>query len=135
MLTACSSQAINDERQHFGNVIAAKLRNYSDIVRCAIQNGIMGIFLNVERGFCNYYHNRPYQINPPQTISPVVHFNCTLYVSIFRILLLHLSITKTLLRHHSVHTTHFSLIVFPREFFHQPRPMQRKISVFKTYKG
>jgi hypothetical protein len=27
-LTACSKQAISDECQHFGNMIAAKLRNY-----------------------------------------------------------------------------------------------------------
>ena len=29
LLTACSNQAMNDECQHFGNVIATKLRNYS----------------------------------------------------------------------------------------------------------
>jgi len=45
LLTACSNQAINDECQHFGNMTAAKLRNY-DMVRCVIQNEIMGIFLN-----------------------------------------------------------------------------------------
>jgi len=28
VLTACLSQAINDEYQHFGNMIAAKLINY-----------------------------------------------------------------------------------------------------------
>jgi hypothetical protein len=60
VLTVCSSQAIKEECQHFGNMIAAKLRNYNDMVRCAIQNEIMGIFLNVEGGFYdNYYHNRP----------------------------------------------------------------------------
>ena len=49
LLTACSNQSINDECQHFGNVIAAKLRNY-DTLWCAIQNEIIGIFLSVTRG-------------------------------------------------------------------------------------
>jgi len=37
LLTACSNQTMNDECQHFGNMIAAKLRNY-DTVRCVNQN-------------------------------------------------------------------------------------------------
>jgi hypothetical protein len=52
LLTACSNQTMNDECQHFGNMIAAKLRNYNDTVRCVIQNEIMCIFLNANRGFC-----------------------------------------------------------------------------------
>jgi hypothetical protein len=31
LLTASSSQVINDENQHIGNMIAAKLRNYNDM--------------------------------------------------------------------------------------------------------
>lgn len=48
LLTASSNQSINDECQHFGNIIAAKLRNY-DMLWCAIQNDIVGIFLSVNR--------------------------------------------------------------------------------------
>jgi hypothetical protein len=32
LLAACSNQTKNDECQHFGNMIAAKLRDYSDSV-------------------------------------------------------------------------------------------------------
>ena len=38
LLTACSNQAMNDECQHFGNMIVAKLSNYNETVRCVIQN-------------------------------------------------------------------------------------------------
>jgi hypothetical protein len=48
LLTACSNQAINDECQHFGNMITAKLRHYNDTVQCAIPNEVMGIFLKWE---------------------------------------------------------------------------------------
>jgi len=51
LLTACSNQTTNDECQHFGNMIAAKLRNYNDTIRCVIQNEIMSVFLNANRGF------------------------------------------------------------------------------------
>jgi len=50
LLTACSNQTMNDECQHFGNMIAAKLRNYNDTIRCVIQNEIMNVFLNANRG-------------------------------------------------------------------------------------
>jgi hypothetical protein len=51
LLTACSNQTMNDECQHFGNMMAAKLRNYNDTIRCVIQNEIMSVFLNSNRGF------------------------------------------------------------------------------------
>ena len=56
-LTAFSSQIMNDECQHFGNMIAAKLRNYNDTVRWVIQNEIMSVFLNANRGFYERYHH------------------------------------------------------------------------------
>jgi len=38
---------MNNECEHFGNMIATKLRNYNDTVQCVIQNEIiMSIFLN-----------------------------------------------------------------------------------------
>jgi len=67
VLTACSNQTMNDECQHFGNMIAAKLRNYNDTVRCVIQNEIMSVFLNANRGFYERYHHTYLQpISPPQ---------------------------------------------------------------------
>jgi hypothetical protein len=45
LLTTCSNQTMNNECQHFGNIIAAKLRNYNDTIRCVIQNEIMSVFL------------------------------------------------------------------------------------------
>jgi len=30
----CLNQAMNDECQHFGNIIGAKSRNYNDMVWC-----------------------------------------------------------------------------------------------------
>jgi hypothetical protein len=66
LLTACSNQTMDDECQHFGNMIAAKLRNY-DTVRCVNQNEIMSVFLNANRGFYESYHHTHLQpINPPK---------------------------------------------------------------------
>jgi len=48
---------MNDECQHFGNMIAAKLRNFSHTVRFVIQNKIMIVFLNENRGFYERYHH------------------------------------------------------------------------------
>jgi len=31
-LTACSNQTTNDVCQHFGNMVAAKLRNYNEMI-------------------------------------------------------------------------------------------------------
>ena len=53
LLTSCSNQTMNDECQHFGNIIAAKLRNYNEIVRCVIQSEIIKLFLNANRGCMN----------------------------------------------------------------------------------
>jgi len=57
-LTACSNQTMNDECQHFGNMIAAKLRNYNEMVRCVIQNEIMNVFLMQVGGFINVISTR-----------------------------------------------------------------------------
>jgi hypothetical protein len=66
LLTACSNQTMNDECQHFGNMIAAKLRNY-DTIRCVIQNEIMSVFLNVNGvQYERYHHTHLQPINPPQ---------------------------------------------------------------------
>ena len=71
LLTACSNQTMNDECQHFGNMIAAKLRNYNDTIRCVIQNEIMTVFLNANRGSYEHYHQTHLQpINPPHAHSP-----------------------------------------------------------------
>ena len=62
---------MNDECQHFGNTIAAKLRNYNEMVRCVIQNEIMNVFLNENRGLYKRYHHTHLQpINPPQVHFP-----------------------------------------------------------------
>jgi len=69
-LTACSNQTMDDECEHFGNMIAAKLRNY-DTVRCVNQNEIMSVFLNANRGFYERYHRTHLQpINPPKAHFP-----------------------------------------------------------------
>jgi len=71
LLTACSNQTMNDECQYFGNMIAAKLRNYDDMIRCVIQKEIMSVFLNANRGFYEHYHQTHLQpINPPQAHFP-----------------------------------------------------------------
>jgi hypothetical protein len=46
-------------------MIAAKLRNYNETVRCVIQNEITSVFLNANRGFYERYHHRQ-PINSPQ---------------------------------------------------------------------
>jgi hypothetical protein len=71
LLTACSKQSMDNESQHFGNMIAAKLRNYNNTVRCVIQNEIMNVFLNANRGFYEgYHHTHPQPINQPQAHLP-----------------------------------------------------------------
>jgi hypothetical protein len=71
ILTACSNQTMNDECQHSGNMIAAKLGNYDETVRCVIQNEIMNVFLNANRGLYERYHHTHLQpINPPQAHFP-----------------------------------------------------------------
>jgi len=71
LLKVCSNQTMNDECQHFGNVIAAKLRNYNETVRCIIQNEIMNVFLNENRGLYECYHHTHLQpINSPQAHFP-----------------------------------------------------------------
>ena len=70
-------------------MIAAKLRNYNDMIRCVTQNEIMRVLLNANRGFYEHYHNTYLQpINPsqahfpngpsekyPQSISPPPHIS------------------------------------------------------------
>jgi hypothetical protein len=71
LLTACSNETMNDECQHFGNMIAAKLRNYNETVRCVIQNEIMSIFLNANRGvYDRYHHTHLKPIKQPQADFP-----------------------------------------------------------------
>jgi len=71
LLTACSNQTMNDECQHFGNMIGAKLRNYKETARCVIQNEIMKVFLNANMGLYERYHHTHFQpINPPQAHLP-----------------------------------------------------------------
>jgi hypothetical protein len=48
LLTACSNQTMNDECQHFGNMIAAELQNYNDTIQRVIQNEIMSVLLNAK---------------------------------------------------------------------------------------
>jgi len=62
---------MTNECQHFWNMIAAKLRNYNDTIRCFIQNKIMSVFLNANRVFYERYHHTHLQpINPPETHFP-----------------------------------------------------------------
>ena len=71
LLTAFSNQSVNDECQHFGNMIAAKLRNYNEMVQCVIQSEIMNVFLNANGGLYERYHHIHLQaINPPQAHVP-----------------------------------------------------------------
>jgi len=71
LLTACSNHTMNEECQYFGNMIAAKLRNNNDTIRCVIQNEIKSVFLNANRGFYELYRNTYLQpINPPQAHFP-----------------------------------------------------------------
>jgi hypothetical protein len=63
LLTDCSNQTMNDVCQHFRNMIAAKLRNYTDTIRCVIQNEIISVFLNANRGFYELYHHNHLQPN------------------------------------------------------------------------
>jgi hypothetical protein len=61
---------MNDVCQYFGNMIAAKLRNYKDTTRFVIKNEIMSVFLNANRGFCERYHTHLQPINPPHAHFP-----------------------------------------------------------------
>ena len=62
---------MNDECQNFGDMIATNLRNYNETARCVIQNEIMNVFLNANRGLYKRYHHTHLQpINPPQAHFP-----------------------------------------------------------------
>ena len=129
---------MNDECRHFGNMIAAKLRNYNETVRCVIQNEIMNYSKMQIRGFMKAIISPiSSQLTHLKLTSQVVHLKCTLKVSILlRTLLFHPSVLKTLLRHvletflrhQSVSTiTQFCLTVFPQKASHQLRHVQKKI--------
>ncbi|XP_069688554.1 uncharacterized protein [Periplaneta americana] len=76
LLTAYSNQTINDECQHFGNMVAAKLRNFNDSVRCVIESEIMAIFIKANRGFYDHYYPAPLQLtNLPEINSPSVPYS------------------------------------------------------------
>lgn len=48
-----NSQTIQDDCQHFGNFVAAKLRKYSEDVRTNLENDIIGLFVKANRGLYN----------------------------------------------------------------------------------
>ncbi|XP_078045973.1 uncharacterized protein LOC144474698 [Augochlora pura] len=51
LLATCATNSLpNDDPQHFGNLVASKLRKFPESTQCAIQNAIMGVFLNAVRG-------------------------------------------------------------------------------------
>lgn len=58
-----STSQNNDESQDFGNLVAKKLRKYDNLTQCAIQNAIMVIFLNADKGFYEYNHEPPTPFN------------------------------------------------------------------------
>jgi len=93
LLTACSDQTMNDECQHFGNMIAANLRNYNETVRCVIQSDIMNVFLNAIRGFMNAI------ITPISSQLANLKLTSQVVPILFHTLLFHPSVLKTLLRH------------------------------------
>ena len=136
LLTACSNQAMDDEYQHFGNIAAAKLRNYNDTVRYVIQNEIACLFLNANGGFflykyCHHTHLHPNNPSPvhfpsgpsnmyPQSINPPPHTS------------------PSSLRSQSPSLSPFSQYnnsllsqVFPQKAFRQLRHLERKILIYK----
>ena len=128
--------------QHFGNMMAAKLRNYNETVRCVTQNEIMNVFVMQTGGFMNAIITPiSSQLTYLKPTSQVVHLKCTLKVSILlRTLLFHPPILKpllrhvleTLLRHQSVSTvTQFCLTVSPQKAFCPLRHVQKKILIHR----
>jgi len=140
LLTTCSNQTMKDECQHFGDMIAAKLRNYNDTIQCVIQYEIMSLFLQM--GIMNVIIILvSSQLTHLKPTSQVVHLKYTLKISILlRTLLFRLSLLKTLLRHvletllrlQSVRTiTQFCLTVFLQKAFHQLQHLQKKILIHR----
>ncbi|XP_077275857.1 uncharacterized protein LOC143904798 [Temnothorax americanus] len=56
ILQTCASDSTNDESQDFGNLVATKLRKYDKLTQSIVQNEIMNIFLNADRGFHKQTH-------------------------------------------------------------------------------
>lgn len=56
-----SSQAIQDDCQHFGNLIAVKLRKFDENVRTYLESDIMRLFINANKGFYNFSSTCNYQ--------------------------------------------------------------------------
>lgn len=64
LLTGSLSNSLpDDESQDFGNFVAKKLTKYSYKTQGAIQNAIMGIFLNADNGL--YEQTYTYNVCPP----------------------------------------------------------------------
>jgi len=99
-------------------MIAAKLRNYNETVRCVIQNEIMNVLLNANRGlYERYNHTHLQPINPPQAHFPSGPSKMYLQSIVL----------KTLLRHQSLSTIiQFCLTVFPQEASRQLQQVQKK---------
>ncbi|PNF39635.1 hypothetical protein B7P43_G05676 [Cryptotermes secundus] len=62
ILTASTNE--KKDCQHFGNLVACKLRAYDESIRCAIQNDIMRIFLRASSGFYKNYNTATYGTGP-----------------------------------------------------------------------
>lgn len=48
-----NNQTIQDDCQHFGNLVAAKLRKFNEDVRTNLESDIMGLFVKANKGFYN----------------------------------------------------------------------------------
>ncbi|XP_075227000.1 uncharacterized protein LOC142327660 [Lycorma delicatula] len=64
----------NEDCQHFGNMIAAKLRKYTEEVRTHLQNEIISLFVKANTGYYstqyNYPANRPVFTHPFNILTP-----------------------------------------------------------------
>jgi len=134
---------MNDECQHFGNMTAAKLRNYNETVRCVIQNEIMNVFLNANRGLYERYHHTHLQpINPPQahfpsgpskmypqSINPPPHTSLSSLFSKNPSPSCSGNTSPSPVSQSVITITQFCLTVFPQKASRQLRHIQKKISI------
>jgi len=70
-----SSKAIQDDCQHFGNLVAAKLRKFSEDVRTNLESDIMGLFVKANRGF--YTHQSSNSAPETSHLSSQCNFYAT----------------------------------------------------------
>jgi len=73
-----NNQTIQDDCQHFGNLVAAKLRKFNEDVRTNLESDIMGLFVKANKGFYNpsdYFQQQMLVVQQANNFAPEIHLS------------------------------------------------------------